>query len=593
MSTPVTNNYRHIKIPTTGEKITIQNGKLTVPDQPIVGYVEGDGIGPDITKACLRIWDAAVEKAYGGKRKIHWCETYLGEKAAGIYDGNYCPDETLQALQELVVSIKGPLTTPVGGGFRSLNVALRQDLDLYSCVRPVKHYAGVPSPLKRPDKVDIVLFRENTEDVYAGIEYKTGTAENDKIAKFLRDEMKAKFFEGAGIGIKPVSEFGSKRLIRKAIQYAIDNGRESVTLVHKGNIQKFTEGAFRNWGYEVAREEFGSVTITEEQLYGEYKGKQPEGKIVIKDRIADIMFQMMLLRPEEFDVIATTNLNGDYLSDAIAAEVGGVGIAPGANIADHVAVFEATHGTAPKYANLNKVNPGSLLFSGVMMLEYMGWKEAADLISLVYPEVVSDGVVTYDFARQIDGATEVGTSQFADALIERIQGGVDLDAKRKAQQAQLVKERKQREIRRLLQPMEEMMESGRVPQTVGDLMTRALITVSGTETVENAMHLMTDNNISSVVVEGDSRGIWGILTRRDIVAKIVRAGKNPATTKVDEIASRPVVSVPAETSIREAAALIADASYSRLTVAQGDRIIGIVTETDIFNAVEKFGWASE
>ncbi len=593
MSTPESAAYRHIKIPATGEKITIQDGKLVVPEQPIIGYVEGDGIGPDITKACLRIWDAAIEKAYGGRRRIHWCETYLGEKAAGLYDGNYCPEETLKVLQDLVVSIKGPLTTPVGGGMRSLNVALRQDLDLYACVRPVRHYAGVPSPLKRPDKVDIVLFRENTEDVYAGIEYKTGTPENQKVADFLRKEMKAKFFEGAGIGIKPISEFGSKRLVRKAIQYAVDNGRESVTLVHKGNIQKFTEGAFRNWGYEVSREEFGNVTITEEQLYGEYKGKQPEGKIVIKDRIADIMFQMMLLRPDEFDVIATTNLNGDYLSDAIAAEVGGMGIAPGANIADFVAVFEATHGTAPKYANLNKVNPGSLLFSGVMMLEYMGWSEAADLITLVYPEVIGDGIVTYDFARQIDGATEVGTSQFADALIERINGGIDLDAKRKAQQQQLVKERKQREIRRLLQPMEEMLDSGRVPHTVADLMTRALITVSGDETVESAMHRMTDNNISSVVVEPDARGEWGILTRRDIVGKIVRGNRSPSTTKVDAIASRPVVSVPAETSIREAAALIADAVYSRLTVTQGDKIIGIVTQTDIFNAVEKFGWAAE
>jgi isocitrate dehydrogenase len=583
--------YRHIKIPTTGEKITIQNGQLHVPEQPIIGYVEGDGIGPDITKACLRIWDAAVTKAYGGKRKIHWCETYLGEKAAGLYDGNYCPDETLHALQDLVVSIKGPLTTPVGGGFRSLNVALRQDLDLYACVRPVRHYAGVPSPLKAPGKVDIVLFRENTEDVYAGIEYKTGTPENEKVAKFLREEMKAKFFEGAGIGIKPISEFGSKRLVRKAIQFAIDNGRESVTLVHKGNIQKFTEGAFRNWGYEVARDEFGDVTITEEQLYAEFKGKQPEGKIVMKDRIADIMFQMMLLRPDEFDVLATTNLNGDYLSDAIAAEVGGMGIAPGANIADHVAVFEATHGTAPKYANLNKVNPGSLLFSGVMMLEYMGWKEAADLITLIYPEVVSDGIVTYDFARQIDGATEVGTSQFADALIERIQGGVDLETKRKAQQDQLAKERKQREIRRLLQPMEEMIDTGRVPHTVGDLMTRSLITVTDAESVESAMHTMTDSDVSSVVVEPNAEGEWGILTRRDIITKVIRNGKTPSSFKVKAVATRPLFSVPAETSIFEAASILSDKGFSRLTISQGDKIIGIVTETDIFNAVEKFGAA--
>jgi len=585
--------YRHIKLPSSGEKISIKDGKLTMPDQPIVGYVEGDGIGPDITKACLRIWDAAVEKAYGGARKIHWCEVYLGEKAAGLYDGNYCPDETIKALADLVVSIKGPLTTPVGGGFRSLNVALRQDLDLYACVRPVRHYAGVPSPLKNPGKVDVVIFRENTEDVYTGIEFKSGSPENEKLAKFLRDELKAKFFEGAGLGVKPISSFGTKRLVRKAIQYAIENGRESVTLVHKGNIMKFTEGAFRNWGYEVAREEFGNVTITEEQLYAEYKGKQPEGKIVIKDRIADIMFQMMLLRPEEFDVLATMNLNGDYLSDAIAAEVGGVGIAPGANIGDHVAVFEATHGTAPKYANQNKVNPGSLLFSGVMMLEYMGWKEAADLITLVYPELVSDGIVTYDFARQIDGATEVGTSQFADALIERIRGGVDLEAKRRAQQEQLVRERKQREIRRLLQPLEEMLDSGHMPHTVADLMTRSLITVTDDETVESAMHVMTENNVSSVVVEPQGKGDWGILTRRDIVAKIVRGGKNPATTKVKDIATRPVVSVPAETSIREAASKIADSSFSRLTVTQGEKIIGIVTETDIFNAVDKFGWAGD
>jgi isocitrate dehydrogenase len=590
MSNAASSAYRHIKMPASGEKITVRNGRLQVPEQPIIGYVEGDGIGPDITKACLRIWDAAIAKAYAGKRRIHWCETYLGEKAARLYDGNYCPDETLKALQELVVSIKGPLTTPVGGGFRSLNVALRQDLDLYACVRPVRHYAGVPSPLKRPDLVDIVLFRENTEDVYAGIEYKSGTPDNAKVADFLRKEMKARFFEGAGIGIKPISEFGSKRLVRKAIQYAIDNGRESVTLVHKGNIQKFTEGAFRNWGYAVAREEFGKVTITEEQLYGEFRGKLPEGRIVIKDRIADIMFQMMLLRPDEFDVIATTNLNGDYLSDAIAAEVGGMGIAPGANIADHIAVFEATHGTAPKYANQNKVNPGSLLFSGVMMLEYMGWKEAADLITLVYPEVVSDGIVTYDFARQIDGATEVGTAQFADALIERIQGGVDLEAKRRAQKERLAKERKQREIRRLLQPMEEMLETGRVPHTVGDLMTRSLITVREDESVEQAMNLMTDNDVSSLVVEPGLAGEWGILTRRDIVARIVRGNQNPASVRVRDIATRPVVSVPAEMSIREAAGRISDSNLSRFTVAQGREVIGIVTETDIFNAVKKYGW---
>jgi isocitrate dehydrogenase len=409
-----------ITLPEGGTKISIQNNKLQVPNNPILGYVQGDGIGPDIMQACLRIWDAAVKKAYNGKRKIYWAELFMGESAATKYNGDIFPEETRQALQDLIVSIKGPLTTPVGKGFRSLNVTLRQELDLYACVRPVRYYSGVPSPLLHPEAVDVVLFRENTEDVYAGIEYESGTPEMRKIEKFLKEEMGAKFFDDCGIGIKPISPFGSKRLVRKAIQYAIDNNRKSVTLVHKGNIMKYTEGAFRNWGYELAREEFAEQTITEEQLYSEYDGKQPKGKIVIKDRIADIMFQLMLLRPTEFDVIATTNLNGDYLSDAIAAEVGGMGIAPGANMAEHVAVFEATHGTAPKYANLDKVNPGSLLFSGVNMLEYIGWKEAADLITTKYPEVIKQKIVTYDFARQMDNPTEVSTSGFADALIRQI-----------------------------------------------------------------------------------------------------------------------------------------------------------------------------
>ena len=413
-------SYQHIVIPESGEKITIQNGKLNVPDKPIVGYVEGDGIGPDITHASLRVWNAAVEKAYGGNRQVQWCELYMGEKAAGIYDGNYFPNETLDAIKDLIIAIKGPLTTPIGGGFRSLNVSLRQELDLYACVRPVKYYQGVPSPLRHPEDVDVVIFRENTEDVYSGIEYRTGTEENKKLAKFLREEMGVEFFEDAGLGIKPISPFGSKRLIRKAIQYAIDNNRSNVTLVHKGNIMKFTEGAFRNWGYELAKEEFGDVTISEDELWSTYNGKQPEGKILIKDRIADITFQLLQLRPAEFDVLATTNLNGDYLSDAVAAEVGGIGIAPGANIADHIAVFEATHGTAPKYAGQDKVNPSSLLLSGVMMLEYMGWREAADLISTVYPQVIAEKTVTYDFARLMNGATEVSCSGFANALIQKI-----------------------------------------------------------------------------------------------------------------------------------------------------------------------------
>ncbi len=410
-------SYRHIRLPESGDKITISNNQLQVTDQPILGFVEGDGIGPDITSAALRIWEAAVDLAYGGRRKVHWAELYLGEKAAGIYDGDYFPAETLQAIQDLVVAIKGPLTTPVGGGFRSLNVSLRQELDLYACVRPVTYYLGVPSPVKHPEEVDAILFRENTEDVYAGIEYASGTPENEKLAKFLREEMGAEFFEGAGIGIKPISAFGTKRLVRKAIQYAIDNGKDSVTLVHKGNIQKFTEGAFRNWGYELAAEEFADQTITEADMWEDHDGKAPEGKVVIKDRIADIMFQLMLLRPAEFSVIATSNLNGDYLSDAMAAEVGGMGIAPGANMADHIAVFEATHGTAPKYANLDKVNPSSLMFSGCMMFDYIGWGEVSTLIGQAFQKTIAQKVVTYDFARQMEGATQVSTSGFADALI--------------------------------------------------------------------------------------------------------------------------------------------------------------------------------
>jgi isocitrate dehydrogenase len=413
-------SYRHVKIPESGQKITVKDNKLVVSDNPVLGFVEGDGIGPDITKASMRVWDAAVKKAYGGKRKVHGAELYLGEKAAGIYDGDYFPAETLDAIRELIVAIKGPLTTPIGGGFRSLNVSLRQELDLYACVRPVQYFKGVPSPMKRPEEVDAIIFRENTEDVYCGIEYQSGTPENEKLAKFLREEMGAEFFEGAGLGIKPISPFGSKRLVRKAIQHAIESGRDSVTLVHKGNIMKFTEGAFRNWGYELAREEFGDVTITEDELWEKYDGKQPEGKIVIKDRIADIMFQLMQLRPAEFGVLATMNLNGDYLSDALAAEVGGMGIAPGANMADHIGVFEATHGTAPKYANLDKVNPSSLMFSGCMMFDYIGWREVSALINQAFAKTIEAGIVTYDFARQMENATEVSTSGFADALIARL-----------------------------------------------------------------------------------------------------------------------------------------------------------------------------
>jgi len=421
----MTMGYQHVRLPETGTRISVENDKLNVPDDPILGFIEGDGIGVDITPACMQVWNAAVEKAYGGKRKVHWAELYLGEKAAGIYEGDYFPDETLEAIKELTVAIKGPLTTPVGEGFRSLNVSLRQTLDLYACVRPVKYYEGVPSPMKDPGALDVVIFRENTEDVYSGIEFEPGTPENKKLADFLRNEMGAKFFEDAALGVKPISAIGSKRLVRKAIEYAIENNRESVTLVHKGNIMKFTEGGFRKWGYEVAADEFGDVTITEDELWEKYDGKRPEGKIVIKDRIADIIFQLLLLRPSEFDVLATMNLNGDYLSDAAAAQVGGMGIAPGANMADNVAVFEATHGTAPKYAGQDKVNPSSLLFSGVMMFDYIGWPEVGRMIEQAFEKVVGNGVVTYDFARQIDNATEVKTSGFADALVEAIEGDGD------------------------------------------------------------------------------------------------------------------------------------------------------------------------
>lgn len=413
--------YSKLVIPADGEKITFTNGSMNVPDHPILLLIEGDGIGVDITPASQRIWDAAVEKAYGGKRKVAWMEVYAGEKAASVYDGDYMPEETFEALREFKVGIKGPLTTPVGGGFRSLNVTLRQVLDLYACVRPVRYYKGVPSPLKNPEKVDVVIFRENTEDIYAGIEFEAGTPERDKLEKFLREEMGATgFFEGAGLGIKPVSEFGSKRLVRAAIKYAIERKRKSVTFVHKGNIQKFTEGAFMKWGYEVGAEEFANETVSWDDLQKSFGGKMPEGRLLLQDSIADIMFQHMLLRPTDFDVLATTNLNGDYLSDAIAAEVGGVGIAPGANIGDEVALFEATHGTAPKHAGLDKVNPGSLLFSGVMMLEHIGWFEAADLITQAYERTIADKIVTYDFARQMSDAKEVKTSEFASAVIARM-----------------------------------------------------------------------------------------------------------------------------------------------------------------------------
>jgi len=424
--------------PADGAKITIRDGRLNVPDNPIVPFIEGDGTGPDIWRASVRVMDAAVAKAYAGKRRIRWMEVYAGEKANKLFN-TWLPEETVAACREYLVSIKGPLTTPVGGGIRSLNVALRQLLDLYVCLRPVRWFKGVPSPVKHPEKVDMVIFRENTEDIYAGIEFEAGTPDNQKFLELFRQAFpkayaKIRFPESSGIGIKPVSREGSERLIRAAIDYAVTNRRKSVTLVHKGNIQKFTEGAFRNWGYALAEREFAAQTYTWEQwertkaargekdANAEMDAARKAGRVIIKDAIADITLQQVLTRPDEFDIIATLNLNGDYLSDALAAQVGGIGIAPGGNInylTGH-AVFEATHGTAPKYANLDKVNPGSVILSGEMMFRYMGWTEVADAIITAMDRTIGQKIVTYDFARLMEGATEVSTSAFADALIRNL-----------------------------------------------------------------------------------------------------------------------------------------------------------------------------
>ena len=410
----------HIKVPTAGQKIIPGQA---IPDQPIIPYIEGDGIGVDITPVMIDVIDAAVAKAYGGKKKIHWMEVFAGEKATRVYGDNvWLPAETLDALKEYSVSIKGPMTTPVGGGIRSLNVALRQELDLYQCVRPVRYFNGVPSPLKDPSKTNMVIFRENTEDIYAGIEWEAETPDAKKIIAFLQGEMgvkKIRFPETSGIGIKPVSKQGTQRLVRAAIRYAIDNDRNSVTIVHKGNIMKFTEGGFRDWAYQVAREEFGA-TLIGAGPWCEFKNHKTGKNIVVKDAIADAFLQQILLRPAEYDVIATLNLNGDYISDALAAQVGGIGIAPGANISDQYAVFEATHGTAPKYAGQDKVNPGSLILSAEMMLRHLGWKEAADLVISAMEKAIGDKQVTYDFARLMDGANEISCSAFGKAMIERM-----------------------------------------------------------------------------------------------------------------------------------------------------------------------------
>ncbi|MGH1471241.1 MAG: NADP-dependent isocitrate dehydrogenase [Cellvibrionaceae bacterium] len=415
--------YKHIQVPSNGDKITVNSDySINVPDQPIITYIEGDGIGSDITPVMIKVTDEAVKKAYGGKKSISWMEVFCGEKAADKYDGDWFPEETLDAIRDYVVGIKGPLTTPVGGGFRSLNVALRQEMDLYVCQRPVRWFNGVPSPVKEPNKVDMVIFRENSEDIYAGVEWQAGTPEAEKVIKFLTDEMgvtKIRFTENCGIGVKPVSKEGTQRLVRKAIQYAVDQDLPSVTLVHKGNIMKFTEGGFRDWGYELAASEFGAKEI-DGGPWQSMKNPKTGKEIIIKDVIADAMLQQVLLRPSEYSVIATLNLNGDYLSDALAAQVGGIGIAPGANASDSIALFEATHGTAPKYTGQDKVNPGSLVLSSEMMLRHLGWNEAADLIIKGMEGAISAKTVTYDFERLMDDAKLLSCSAFGDAIVEHM-----------------------------------------------------------------------------------------------------------------------------------------------------------------------------
>ncbi len=402
------------------DKIEIRSdGSIHVPEVPIIPYIEGDGVGPDIWRASVRVFNAAVEKCYGHKRRVEWIEIFAGEKAFQS-KGEWAPEETIETIREYTIGIKGPLTTPVGKGIRSINVLLRQRLDLYACIRPVKYIPGMPSPVKNPEKVDMVVFRENTEDVYAGIEWKEGSKEAMRLREFLEKEMGVKIREDSGIGIKPISRFGTSRLVRMAIQYALSHGRKSVTLVHKGNIMKFTEGAFRDWGYEIAKKEFGERVLVESEWVDKGVTNLPEGKIVLKDRIADAMFQQILLRPEEYDVLAMPNLNGDYMSDALAAQVGGLGMAPGGNIGDQAAVFEATHGTAPKYANQDVINPGSLILSGAMMFDYLGWSEVGQRITKAMEKTIAQKTVTYDLARQMEGAKKVKCSEFASALIENL-----------------------------------------------------------------------------------------------------------------------------------------------------------------------------
>ncbi len=411
--------YIHIEVPEKGQRITVKNKKLVVPNRPIIPVIEGDGIGRDISKATRRVVDAAVKKAYNGRKRIAWMDVYAGEKANELY-GEWMPQETFDAIKKYVVALKGPLTTPIGGGFRSLNVTLRQVLNLYACVRPVRWFKGVGSPVVHPEKLNVIIFRENTEDVYAGIEWRKGSKEVKKVINWLNKNMKTSIRADSGIGIKPISVTGTKRLVRKAIKHAIAKKLPSVTLVHKGNIMKYTEGAFRDWGYQVAISEFRNKIVTEDELWSKYNGKMPKGKVLIKDRIADSIFQQVLTRPTEYSVLATPNLNGDFLSDACAAQVGGLGMAPGANIGDYIGLFEATHGTAPKYADKDVINPGSLILSAVMMLEYLGWGKAGELIEKAIAKTINKKTVTYDLHRQMKGAKKIGTSQFATQIISNM-----------------------------------------------------------------------------------------------------------------------------------------------------------------------------
>lgn len=594
-----------------GDIISIKNGQLNVPDHPIVPFVEGDGIGPDIWRASVRVFDAAVERAYQGQRKIQWLEVLAGEKAFTT-TGNWLPDETVAAFNKYLVGIKGPLTTPIGGGIRSLNVALRQLLDLYVCLRPVRYFTGVPSPVKAPEKVEMVIFRENTEDIYTGIEYRGGSPDAQKVLDFLRENFPKDFnnirfgtvektdafleLSGqpaehsleVGVGIKPVSRVGTERLVDAAIQYAINFKRKSVTIVHKGNIQKFTEGSFRDWSYGLAERKYGDYVYTwaqwertkathgEQAANAEQRAALSAGKILMKDAIADITLQQVLTRPDEFDVIATLNLNGDYLSDALAAQVGGIGIAPGGNI-NYVtghAIFEATHGTAPKYANLDKVNPGSVILSGDMMLRYIGWVEAADLIIASLQATIADKTVTYDFARMLPGAKEVKTSEFADAMIanmDKIVAAPDSGGKQQANMGPEILNRS---------------EGKTYPRSsVGSAMTRSLVVVPGSVPLNEAAQYMQLRNIHSIVVRPNGSGEWGIMTMRDVVKKLVREGRSVAGLSVDDLATHPLITIGPEASLSECASLMVDKNIRRVVVAEDGQPVGIISEVDIFRMV--------